>query len=299
MILVKQQWGLGNRLFFFAYAMALAERAGTVAVGLHLPEAGDYFEGPRHRALCCWPPETRIPFRPRGRTVNRLQDAGLWLDQWALRIPGARDCVVRLDARKAPPGVEDADWMARFRRPWVSLNGWFDLSRLVLPNAAEVRRFFTPRAAIRREVAAHLASARGGADVLVGIHIRRGDFRNFLGGRHDYSNATYARIMRRVCEVCPGREVAFLVCSDEPVDPAAFPGLRVTAGPGTVVGDLAALAGTDAVFGPCSTFSLWAAFMGKRPYGCIGHEAWLPEALERLPVPDHSFEALDPPHPQH
>jgi hypothetical protein len=71
--------------------------------------------------------------------------------------------------------------------------------------------------------------------------------------------------MRELAGQFPGRKVSFLICSDEPRTEAEFPGLSVGLGPGSVVGDLYALARCDYIMGPPSTYTQWASFYGNQP----------------------------------
>jgi hypothetical protein len=101
--------------------------------------------------------------------------------------------------------------------------------------------------------------------VLIGVHVRRGDYEQFVGGRYFYSLEQYAAVMDRVRALFPDQAVAFWVCSNESLSPDSFPGLAVFAGLGGIMEDLYALARCDYVIGPPSTFSAWASFYGQVP----------------------------------
>ena len=58
----------------------------------------------------------------------------------------------------------------------------------------------------------------------------RGDYATFDGGRRFFDHSDYRRVMLEVQAAHPGRDVAFLVCSDEPVPDDAFAGLELLTG---------------------------------------------------------------------
>src|SRR5579864_7047234 len=85
---------------------------------------------------------------------------------------------------------------------------------------------------------------------------------------------------------------AFLICSDERQEAATFAPFPVTVGQGTLLGDLFSLAGCDYVVGPPSTYSLWAAFYGRKPlYHMIEPEP--PRDLSSFMVPEGRFDCID------
>jgi hypothetical protein len=149
------------------------------------------------------------------------------------------------------------------RRARVILtSGWVFSGHFFLAKHAQaVRSFFRPLPRIRENVNTIVARARARSDILVGIHIRHGDYRLYRNGRYFYPTAAYATLMHRARGLF-GELVGFLVCSDEPQDRSRFDGLEVSFGSGHLVEDMYALAGCDYILGPPSTFSWWASFYG-------------------------------------
>ena len=110
-----------------------------------------------------------------------------------------------------------------------------------------------------------MESVRRDSDIVVGVHIRHGDYATFMDGRYFYSLQQYANAMHQIVDQLPGRRVSFLVCSNSAFTPGDFAGLNVTPGPGHLVEDMYALAETDFMFGPPSTYTGWASFYGDKP----------------------------------
>lgn len=128
-----------------------------------------------------------------------------------------------------------------------------------------VRAYFKLVPQIAAEVDARVTQARQGADILVGVHLRMGDYREFLGGALFYEATEYRQVMARAVGLFPERKVRFMICSNETQPPELFRGLDVCLGPGGSVTDLYALAACDHIIGAPSTYSAWASFHGKTP----------------------------------
>ncbi len=136
----------------------------------------------------------------------------------------------------------------------------------------ELRRYFTPVKKYRDEVEEILKDIRANVDVVIGVHIRRGDYDRFGNGQWLFDDAVYADKMMQACQqfTADGKTCAFLICSNETIHPANFPAaLKIFAGERHFITDLYCLAACDGIIGPPSTFSIWASFYGKIPLAQI------------------------------
>ena len=106
---------------------------------------------------------------------------------------------------------------------------------------------------------------RESCNVLVGVHIRHGDYKTFEGGRYFFEVSAYVKIMREIAQQLSPQEVTFLVCSNGKFEPREFAGLDVHFGPGHLVEDMYSFAKTDLIIGPPSTYTHWASFYGQVP----------------------------------
>ena len=131
--------------------------------------------------------------------------------------------------------------------------------------AAAVKAFLTPLAAHRVAIERCHSHARKRGDVLVGVHIRRGDYATHQSGQFFFEWSDYARVMTEIARALLPRRVVFLVCSNEQLDPVIEGRGDVVRGPGQAVEDMYALARCDLIVGPPSTFSGWASFFGDVP----------------------------------
>lgn len=138
----------------------------------------------------------------------------------------------------------------------------------LMERRGELRDIFKPRQAHVEKVQAVMARLRHEHGTVVGVHIRRGDYKTFLDGIYHYGDDVYAGHMRHLAAEAGrnGKPTAFLICSNEPVAPAAFAGLETRTIPdANGIEDLYALSLCDLIMGPPSTFSMWASFYGQVP----------------------------------
>jgi hypothetical protein len=254
-------------MLLFAHFIGAAEEHGFTVYDPMFVQQAAYFPSTAGALFCRYPPARRaFPPFPRARwgllyavggtaaVLHQLQERGrdvglirLRRDQWLDLNSSAF-----LDVLAGHPVLFVQDWYFR--------NG---------DNCARhrdaIRSFFTPWER-------HLAAARRATEparhrerLLVGVHVRRGDYARFKGGRYFFEHRQYAHLMRATQEAFPGREATFLVCSDEPVPLAPFAGLDVLLGPGSEIDDLYSLAACDVLLGPPSTYTTWASYYGEVP----------------------------------
>lgn len=156
------------------------------------------------------------------------------------------------------------------RSPLIAADGWsFRHPQLFMKYRAEIASLFAFRPAKVAAKAAWLRSLPG-ADVRLGLHIRRGDYARWQGGAYFFADDEYAERVRQFAALFPGKRVQVLVATN---DPRADLGLlrsrsgvadmHLTRGnPGE---DLYLLSECDYIMGPKSTFSLVAAFYHDHP----------------------------------
>jgi len=150
---------------------------------------------------------------------------------------------------------------------WEHRNDGIDMNLLPL-----FRQAFSPMDSVVESVEKSLLNMRMDGSVIVGVHIRRGDYREFEQGRFFYSDAEYADfMMQSVSQIeARGKTVTFLICSDEPVNPISYKGLNTLSLPDTsAMHDLYALSRCDCIIGAPSSFSQWASFYGQVPLWLI------------------------------
>jgi hypothetical protein len=189
--------------------------------------------------------------------------------------------ILRLEEGETEFDLNDAGFVKDARSKVVLTDGWLFQDPVNFRKHADtIRAMFKPDSSVSAEVAGLIANCRRTCDVLVGVHIRQGDYRQWQGGKYSYENNIYRE---KMCAVeaqmaARGRRAGFLACSNEAIPAAEFAGLQVTPGPGQMIEDLYSLAACDYLIGPPSTYSGWASFYGKVPLMPIA------EAGQAMPI---------------
>ena len=129
--------------------------------------------------------------------------------------------------------------------------------------ADQLRTFFSLLPVHKEHIKNFMESVRGAtAKVIVGLHIRRGDYQNFEGGRFYYSYDQYRLLMQKV-EACIQGKVCWVICSNEKIETEEFSSFDVVLGPNQIVEDMYVFSECNYIVGPPSTYTGWASFMGK------------------------------------
>ena len=267
---------LANRLVLFANFIALAEEQGHRIANVTFHSYAELFETTRRDIYCRYPVPKR---RSRLEAVPGVAEAirktrvfyhavrGASVLNERARIFGRRTITLREEPKQGVVLLDGPEFQSQIRDARnVFVYGWrFRAPALVTRHAEKIRDYFRPIEAHERASHRVADRLRRDANVVAGVHIRRGDYRGWRDGTCFFSISHYTAWMRGLAEQFPGRKVAFLVCSDEARRPEEFPGLTVGFSTGLPVEDLYALAGCDLIFGPVSTFSQWASFYGNKP----------------------------------
>lgn len=132
--------------------------------------------------------------------------------------------------------------------------------------ANEVRPLFIPNKEISYAVEKNMSCLRNSSDLVVGVHIRRGDYAGWKNGAFFYDYPIYARWMEQIISLNPEKRVCFYVSSNEPIPQWMFERFNISHIDGKAAHDLYSLQLCDYLIGPPSTFSKWASIIGHVPY---------------------------------
>ena len=168
-------------------------------------------------------------------------------------------------------------WKVTHNKTWDKIfkhlgfkKGWYtmDDTRYLAPTKHELQRIFRPREEIMQKAEQMIALIKKEADIIVGIHIRHGDYKIFFNGRYYYTLEEFHQFMLRIQALYNDRRVAFFISSNEPFDVSIFEGCRCHRfgkEPSGDILDLYTLSLCDRILGPWSTYSRWASFIGEVP----------------------------------
>jgi hypothetical protein len=117
-----------------------------------------------------------------------------------------------------------------------------------------------------------MSNIRKDADLVIGVHIRHGDYKTFENGRYYYTLEEYYQFMQNIQQVYKDKRVVFFISSNESFDTQLFKDcrcFRFGKEPSGDILDLYTLSLCDRIVGPWSTYSRWASFFGEVPLCCI------------------------------
>lgn len=146
--------------------------------------------------------------------------------------------------------------------------GWYtmDDTRYLIQTKKQLQHIFQPRQEIKEKAENLITDIRKKADIVVGVHIRLGDYKTFFDGRFYYSLEEYHQFMLRIKELYHAQKVAFFISSNESFSIEQFEGCecyRFGKEPSGDILDLYTLSLCDRILGPWSTYSRWASFIGE------------------------------------
>jgi hypothetical protein len=286
MVIISDAYGqLGNRLILFSHFIANAREFGYPLCYPGFQKYAEYFTGTRNNFFCTYPPESRGDgswnfLRSPASTIITLLAGVCCRMKIRTDFLGTMDITSRNDRERDFDLSQQGFLFLAQKRRMVLTRGWlFRDEENLRKHADPVRRYFTPVAEHAANISRVIERAREGCDLLVGVHIRQGDYRNWLGGKHYHPTGEYLNIMKRADGLWSGKRVRYLLCSDEKQDKRLFQGMNCAWGSGNQLEDLYAFASCDYLMGPPSTYTLWASFYGSVPL-CVIHELNKPLTLE-------------------
>jgi len=133
----------------------------------------------------------------------------------------------------------------------------------------DIKNLFTPKEQYLKAPNNLLADLRNKYKLVVGVHIRQGDYKTWNNGKFFFTCEEVRVILDDFLNTNKNidiKDVVFVVCSDGKIDDEVFKGLNFVKGPGSEIEDLYTLSKTDLLVGSNSTFGLWASYYGNIPF---------------------------------
>lgn len=166
------------------------------------------------------------------------------------------------------------------------INGWEHRNDVsyISEYKNQIRELFAFDPAVRKKVDDFLEDFDG---VTIGVHVRRGDYRQWRDGKYYFDDETYARIMLSLkCQVAEKlqKRCRFIVCTNGTYNHYNS-ALDIMQMPGTdAITEICALSECDYIVGPPSTYSQWASFMGDTPLNFILNADEMPRIEDFSPI---------------
>ena len=153
---------------------------------------------------------------------------------------------------------------------WGCTKGWDTMNdtRYLQQTKKELQRIFRPRNEITEKATALINEIRKKSDIVIGVHIRHGDYKTWRNGRYYYTLEEFHQFMQRLQQLFKNKKVAFFISSNAEFSIESFDGClcyRFEKEPSGDILDLYTLSLCDRIIGPWSTYSRWASFIGETP----------------------------------
>lgn len=135
-----------------------------------------------------------------------------------------------------------------------------------IKHLSKLKTIFKPNEDILNQAEDLFNQYRHHNTLIVGIHIRRGDYKSFHNGAYYYSLEQYNLFLKKLTNLFNKQHLAFFLASNEDIDISKFSEyncFKFNTGSSTL--DMVGLSICDYICGPPSTFSTWASFYHDRP----------------------------------
>lgn len=155
-----------------------------------------------------------------------------------------------------------------FKKGWDTM----DDTRYLAQTKKELQHIFRPRKEITDKAEKFISEIRKESDIIIGVHIRHGDYKTFENGRFYYSLEEFHQFMLQIQHLHADKRVSFFISSNGPFSTDFFVKckcFRFGKEPSGDMLDLYTLSLCDRIIGPWSTFSRWASFIGEVPLCCL------------------------------
>ncbi|MFV0330627.1 MAG: alpha-1,2-fucosyltransferase [Dysgonomonas sp.] len=167
------------------------------------------------------------------------------------------------------------------------IDGWEYVTEYKNLNIAhnEIRLLLSPAQGVISRCISVLQEQKKSADIIIGFHIRKGDYETHHGGDYYYEDETIIYYMRQLVVVNFGKKVKFFISSNEEIDSCKYIEFEYfTSAIISPIDDLYSLSLCDYIIGPPSTFSKWASYYGKVPIKVISKKDMIILSLDEFKV---------------
>lgn len=133
-------------------------------------------------------------------------------------------------------------------------------------NIEQLLQLYIPSESIANKVDLFIENIRKDYEIIIGVHIRYGDYRTFQKGKYFFNLKEYYDFIKNCKELFRDKKIAFLITSNEKIDITFFKNYDCfNLSDSLMAEDLFCLSKTDYILGPPSTFSAWASLYNNIP----------------------------------
>ena len=282
-IIAERANQLGNRLFLFAHFIAFAVENDFILVNPCFEEYAGFFKTTSIDLFCRYPSKESIV---KGNIALRT-----YLSRFVFRLarsfsdgklkiftPQKKLAFVKSGYKSTLDNfnveteisefyLDDEDFLLSINRNQIIFcqGPLFRDFSSFSKHGSEIRSYFQPLGIYQINVNQLIKKVREQCDLVIGVHIRWGDYLTFLEGKYFFTIEEYITVMERVKNLFPNQKVGFLIASNVKQEEHNFRNYTYFFANDHIIEDMYSLAQCDYIIGPPSTYSLWASFYGKVP----------------------------------
>lgn len=266
MIVIYEKPGrLANSLWLYAHFIAFSEENDIPVCFPALADYGRYFKSTANSLMYNYPTKrSTFPF-------SFLRNAFLKLIPFFVKV--CQKLGLKFNhlgfmflKNGQEINLEEPAYLPTLSKRFVLLKGWlYRADNLIVKHKEKIVSYFEPIVAHEKNVNELIGNCRKKCDFLVGVHIRREDYRTAFDGIYYYDIKDYKMKMDEIQLLFKDRNIGFLICSNEKIDSSEFSGLKIFMGNDHIIEDMYSFAKCDLIIGPPSTYSMWASFYGNVP----------------------------------
>jgi hypothetical protein len=264
---------LGNRLFYFSHFISLAVETKQSVLFFCFDEYSKYFEGTKNNRISTF--DSNILLRSKSSIIRKiLQFVFYKISRFCIRY-SISNKFISVYTPKIAGDMDSVDYSINtiisdptYKNSSITFfNGnytWFDNTDL--SNYREkLIPFFMPINNHLLNVDDFIGIQKRKSDLIIGVHIRRGDYRTFANGAYFFDNTTYINYMRQIVSLFERKTIIFVIASNENIEMSDFAHFSVVKSTGHLIEDMYILSKCNYIIGPPSTYSAWASFYGQKP----------------------------------
>jgi hypothetical protein len=268
-LVIQRDYGqLGNRLHTHANALAWCIENNVNLINLSFKKYSPWFSFREGRSV-------EIFISRKSKLANLLRYERLWKflericrsDKWLNRLTK-----IVIKEKKDGEFLSEPELNITFKSEAKALlvRAWDLRCPDSLKRQQErVREILIPNDRAKDSANETISQLRERFDCIVGVHARRGDYKEYLDGIHFHGWDSYRNWIiqtKELMEESGKKRVGFLLCSDDNPHHSKFHDLHVSfEKEKSVITDLHSLSLCDYNIGPPSSFGTWLSWYGKVP----------------------------------
>jgi len=273
-IITNKSGQLGNRIIIFAHFIVNACEYGYIVFNPSFDEYADYFKGSCSRVLIQYPKKMNFLKKTGPSLVKILRKliftninlATIFLKKMHFKETQFHE-LIHLNNDEQQFELNNTIYQDLVvLKKIILISGWRFRDIHNFSKYKElIKDYFEPVGDYKQIINDFIKRIRTNCDILIGVHIRRGDYQNWMGGKYYFQDAVYSEYMKQLEGIFPNRKIKFLMCSNEIINDASFSNFRISMGLNHELMDMYSLAQCDFLIGPPSTFTNWASIYGNVP----------------------------------